>query len=266
MGKAGNNRAAVFDILKEMGIQVAPEILEQTAEEDKERREKEAEYNKAYREANREQIAAQAKAYREANREQIAAQAKAYREANREKIHEHKKAYYEANREKILERKKAYREANRENLAAKAKAYYEANREKLSAINKAYREANRENLAAKAKAYYEANREKIAEYKKANRERIKINEAIWRAKAAIKKYETRMQTCCNIIGRLVAQESIRRARGITDEQRLYQIGYEAAQTAFNDPVCKVAEKEAGKAEKRLNEARARLAQLKEVAQ
>lgn len=172
MGKAGNNRAAVFDMLKEMGIQVAPEILEQAVKEDKEKLEKKAEYKKAYREANREKIAAKDKAYREANREKIAAQKKAYRE-------------------------------------------------KL---------------------------------------------AIKKVETDIEKYETRMQTCCNIIGQIVAQESIRRARGITDEQRLYQIGYEAAQTAFNDPVCKVAEKEVGKAEKRLNEARARLAHLKEVAQ
>lgn len=217
MGKAGNNRAAVFDILKEMGIQVAPEILEQTAEEDKERREKQTERNKLYREANREKIAA---------------------------------------------RDKAYREANPEKIAAKNKAYHEANREKLAEYNKAYREANREKNATYQKAYREANREKIAAQKKAYRKKL----AIKKVETDIEKYETRMQTCCNIIGRLVAQESIRRARGITDEQRLYQIGYEAAQTAFNDPVCKVAEKEAGRAEKRLNEARARLAQLKEVAQ
>ncbi len=213
MGKAGNNRAAVFDILKEMGIQVAPEILEQTAEEDKEKYRKHAERVKAYRETHREKIAAKDKAYREANREKI-------------------------------------------------KAYHEANREKLAEYNKAYREANREKNATYQKAYREANREKIAAQKKAYRKKL----AIKKVETDIEKYETRMQTCCNIIGRLVAQESIRRARGITDEQRLYQIGYEAAQTAFNDPVCKVAEKEAGRAEKRLNEARARLAQLKEVAQ
>ena len=213
MGKAGNNRAAVFDILKEMGIQIDPEILEQTAEEDKEKYRKHAERVKAYRETHREKIAAKDKAYREANREKI-------------------------------------------------KAYHEANREKLAEYNKAYREANREKNATYQKAYREANREKIAAQKKAYRKKL----AIKKVETDIEKYETRMQTCCNIIGQIVAQESIRRARGITDEQRLYQIGYEAAQTAFNDPVCKVAEKEAGKAEKRLNEARARLAQLKEVAQ
>ena len=47
MGKAGNNRAAVFDILKEMGIHVAPEILAQAVEEDKKRLEKHAESSKA---------------------------------------------------------------------------------------------------------------------------------------------------------------------------------------------------------------------------
>ena len=58
-----------------------------------------AEYQKAYREANREKRAEYQKAYREANREKVAAQQKAYYEANREKLAEYKKAYREANRE-----------------------------------------------------------------------------------------------------------------------------------------------------------------------
>ena len=44
---------------------------------------KRAEYQKAYREANRDKVAAQQKAYYEANRDKVAAQRKAYREANR---------------------------------------------------------------------------------------------------------------------------------------------------------------------------------------
>ena len=95
MGKAGN-RAAAFEILKAMGIKVAPEVLEQAAEEDQEKREK----IKAYYEANRENIAAYQKAYREANREKIAAHKKAYREVNREKIAAQEKAYYEAKKAK----------------------------------------------------------------------------------------------------------------------------------------------------------------------
>ena len=59
----------------------------------------------------------------------VAEYQKAYREANREKVAAQKKAYYEANREKVAERQKAYREANREKVAAQQKAYREANRE-----------------------------------------------------------------------------------------------------------------------------------------
>ena len=57
---------------------------------------------------------------------------KAYREANREKVAEYQKAYYEANREKLAERQKAYRKANREKVAEYQKAYREANREKVA--------------------------------------------------------------------------------------------------------------------------------------
>lgn len=129
MGKAGNNRAAAFEILKAMGIQVAPEILEQTAEEDKEKREKIAEYKKACYAANREREKERVKAYRETNREKITEYKKAHYAANREQIKEQEKTRYQANREKILARKKAYYEANREKIAEYHKAYYKARRE-----------------------------------------------------------------------------------------------------------------------------------------
>jgi hypothetical protein len=41
------------------------------------------------------------KAYREANKDKITEQIKAYREANKDKITEQNKAYYEANKDKI---------------------------------------------------------------------------------------------------------------------------------------------------------------------
>ena len=48
---------------------------------------REAAYQRAYREANREEIAAKRRAYYEANREEIAAKQRAYREAKREGNH-----------------------------------------------------------------------------------------------------------------------------------------------------------------------------------
>ena len=86
-----------------------------------------AEYNKAYREANKEKLAEYNKTYN-----------KAYREANKEKIAAQKKAYYEANKEKLAEynktHNKTYREANKEKIAAKNKAWYYTNKEKLSDV------------------------------------------------------------------------------------------------------------------------------------
>jgi hypothetical protein len=109
---------------------------------------KRAAYMRAYREANKEEIAANTKAYKEANKEKIAAKTKAYREANKEKIAAQHKAYREANKEKVAALHKAYREANKEKRAVYFRAYYEANTEKRAAQQKVYREANKEKVAA----------------------------------------------------------------------------------------------------------------------
>ena len=50
-------------------------------------------------------------------RDKIAEAQRAYYEANRDKIAEAKRAYYEANRDKIAEAKRAYYEANRDKIA-----------------------------------------------------------------------------------------------------------------------------------------------------
>ena len=80
---------------------------------------------------------------RKDRREKIAENQRAYREANREKIAENQRAYYEANREKIAENKRAYYEANREKIAENQRAYYEANREKINAYMREYRRRRR---------------------------------------------------------------------------------------------------------------------------
>ena len=73
----------------------------------------------------------------------IAEYQRAYREANREKIAENKRAYREANREKIAEYQRAYCEANREKIAEYQRAYYEANREKWNAYQREYKKRRR---------------------------------------------------------------------------------------------------------------------------
>jgi hypothetical protein len=71
-----------------------------------------AEYQKAYREANKEKDAARKKAWKKANREKEAAYQKAYREANKGKALEANKKYQKANLEKENARKKVWLKSN----------------------------------------------------------------------------------------------------------------------------------------------------------
>jgi len=71
--------------------------------------------------------------------EEKRARKKAYREANKEQVAAKNKAYYEANKEQLVAHQKAYVEANAEKVVAQRKAYYEANKEKYAARNKASR-------------------------------------------------------------------------------------------------------------------------------
>jgi hypothetical protein len=100
------------------------------------KKERDKEYKKQYREANKEVVKKQRKQYHEVNKEKINERMKQYREANREKINERMKQYREANREKVNERMKQYREANREKVNEKTKQYREANKEKMRQYNK----------------------------------------------------------------------------------------------------------------------------------
>ena len=65
-----------------------------------------AEYQRAYREANKDKVAERQRAYYEANKDKVAERQRAYREANKDKVAKYQRAYYEANREKILKRRK----------------------------------------------------------------------------------------------------------------------------------------------------------------
>ena len=59
----------------------------------------------------------------------------AYREANREKIADYQAAYYEANREKIAAQKAAYYEANREKRNAYMREYQRKRRKAKKAAS-----------------------------------------------------------------------------------------------------------------------------------
>ena len=97
-------------------FRLTQEDLERSRELDREakfcalpmKKQKVAEYQKAYREANREKVAAQQKAYREANREKAAEYQKAYREANREKVRERARNYMREYRAKKENRRRCW--------------------------------------------------------------------------------------------------------------------------------------------------------------
>ena len=71
-----------------------------------------AEYQKAYYEANRENLSITRKAYYEANREKINAVIEAYRKANPEMVNAINKTYRESNREILSDRHKAWHKAH----------------------------------------------------------------------------------------------------------------------------------------------------------
>ena len=102
------------------------------------------------------------KAYKEANKEELAAYKKAWYQANKEKIAAKHKAYYEANKKEITDYKRSYQKANKEEIASKRKRYYEANKEKIAAKHKTYSEANKEEIAAYRRSYKKANKERYA--------------------------------------------------------------------------------------------------------
>lgn len=94
---------------------------------------KSAEYQAAYREANKDKISERNAAYREANRDKISEWNAAYYKANKDKLAEYHTAYREANKDKIAEYQAAYREKHREELNAKARESMRRLRERRKA-------------------------------------------------------------------------------------------------------------------------------------
>ena len=86
-------------------------------ERDKAKKERKADYMRAYRAAHpecRKREAEYGRAYYKANRERRVEYSKAWYAANKEHKAKYKKAYCGANKDRIAEYKKAYRKANRE--------------------------------------------------------------------------------------------------------------------------------------------------------
>lgn len=117
-------------------------------------KERKAEYDRAYRQANKERTAESNKAWREANKERLVAYRRAWYKANKERHAGCMKAWYEANKEHCSEYNRAYQQANRERKAWYMRVYYVTHPE--------YRKRNIE----RNKSWQEDNREHRNEYEK----------------------------------------------------------------------------------------------------
>ena len=97
--------------------------------------------------------------WREANAEKKKESDRLYREANREKERERGRLYREANHETKLESQRRYREANHEKLLEKQRHYNETNQEK----RRQYDEANRQAAVERTRQWCKANPERARE-------------------------------------------------------------------------------------------------------
>ena len=83
---------------------------------DEEKKQRDKEYSKEYRQDNREKILEQQKEHYQNNRDKIIENKKEHYQNNRDKIIEYQKEHYQNNRDKIIENKKEYYQNNREKV------------------------------------------------------------------------------------------------------------------------------------------------------
>jgi len=100
---------------------------------------------------------------------------KQYYQDNKDYILEHQKQYHKDNREKILERQKQYEKKNKEQISERKKQYYQDNKEKYSENYKQYYQDNKEQISERKKQYYQDNKEKYSEYRKKKKEEKQQN-------------------------------------------------------------------------------------------
>jgi len=87
---------------------------------------------------------------------------KQYREANKNKLKAKAKEYYQNNKDKIKE----YQESNKDNNKEKSKQYRVINKEILKEKNIEYRKNNKEKIIKTQKEFRERNKIKLKEYQK----------------------------------------------------------------------------------------------------
>lgn len=119
-----------------------------------------AEYGRAYREANKERISERFRAWYAANEKH----SRAWREVNKERIAEHGRTWYAANKESAIEYYRTWRKANKELAKVRARAWRAANRIAVNAIAQRRRARKRNaegtHTAADIQAQYKAQKGK----------------------------------------------------------------------------------------------------------
>jgi 5-methylcytosine-specific restriction endonuclease McrA len=128
-----------------------------------------AERDRKYREANKAAIAERMREWREANKAAIAEKVREYYEANKVAIADKNRGYYEANKAAIAERGREWREANKVAIAEKYREYYESNKAAIAEKHREWREANKAAIAERMREWQANNPEKLKAYKAARR-------------------------------------------------------------------------------------------------
>lgn len=120
---------------------------------EEEKRERNKEYSKQYREKNKERIAAKKKEWYEKNKDKLRSKHAKYREENLEQIKEYRERTRERRNAQNREYMKGYYARKREDILAYQRAYYQNNSEKVKARTAKWKAENAEYVDAYNKKY-----------------------------------------------------------------------------------------------------------------
>jgi hypothetical protein len=136
----------------------APELVQSTERAAKEqaRKERQKEYNKAYRLKNIDAIKAQKHEHYAKNRDRISVQHKKYHAANKDHMLAKMKEWHAKNKNARLAQKREWHAANKDSV----KAYKAKHRDRISARGKEWYAKNRDACQAKSREWHAKNRDR----------------------------------------------------------------------------------------------------------
>ncbi|HET9975372.1 MAG TPA: endonuclease domain-containing protein [Streptosporangiaceae bacterium] len=131
---------------------------------DARKKERQREYMRQYRKANRAKLNERARQYRAANLEKAREADRQYAAANRDKRRERGRQYYAENRDELRARQRSWREANGDYIRESSRRYYAENREKILERTRRYHEVNRDKRREWSRRYQQVNRAAVRQY------------------------------------------------------------------------------------------------------